>query len=149
MAVSHPKAEGYNIQVGSKWFRTVANPQTPIRIGTRDSLAERLDQTSFTQRAVLDLGYAWARTDLSGGEGLDWDPREDTAAEGEAAVDVRRYWDSVGLDVSRPETSGEEYSLRLSRGTIFWGGTVTDPVDMAASAKYVYIADGDTVSWYL
>ena len=146
--VRHPKAEGYNIQVGEKWFRTVAGPNAQIRIGTTDSLAPRIDQSSFTQRAVLDLGYAWARTDLSGGEGLDFDPREDTSEEGVAAVDVRRYWDSVGLNVERPETAGQEYSLRLARGVRVWPGDTTLPIDLGASATFVYIADGETISWY-
>ena len=55
-----PKAEGYNIKVGPTWFRTVAGPDNEIVIGTRDSLAQRVDQTSLPTRAVLDIGYAFA-----------------------------------------------------------------------------------------
>ena len=74
-SVQHPKAEGYNIRVGNKWYRMVANAAVPLTLGSRDSLAPRQDQSGNVYNNVLDIGYSWARTDMSGGEGLDWDPR--------------------------------------------------------------------------
>ena len=143
-----PKAQGYNIRVGNVWYRTVAGPDVEIQIGTRDSLAQRQDQAGSIYENVLDLGYAWARTDLSGGEGLDWSPRELALERDQAALDQIRYWDSNGVDVSRPEVNGERYTVRLS--TIFedWVGAVTDPRDIATSQDFIYVADGDLVRWY-
>ena len=146
--VTYPKAQGYNIRIGDLWFRTIASKEVKPQIGTRDSLAQRTDDAGSVYQNVLDLGYAWARTDLSGGEGLDWSPREFNKNQNEVALDAVRYWDSVGLDLSRPDTAGERYSMRLTRDFDSWGGTVTDPRDMAASQDKLYVADDDTVSWY-
>jgi len=147
-SVQQPKAEGYNIRVGNKWFRTIANDAVQITMATKDSLAQRVDQGGSIYVNVLDIGYAWARTDLSGGEGLDWDPRDIAREEGKTALDLVRYWDSEGINVSRPDVAGEQYSLRLARSFQIWDEPVVDPIDMAVSSNLIYIADGDTVSWY-
>ena len=144
----HIKAEGYNLQIGADWYRTVAAPGAQIQLATRDSLAQRIDQNASIFDNVLDIGYSWGRTDVSGGEGLDWDPRQIALTEREGTLDTVRFWDSLGLDVSRPDIAGEPYSLRLARGSIPWGGTVTNPIDLGASDSFVYVADGDTVTWY-
>ena len=146
--VRHPKAEGYNLRVRQEWYRTVANSQTSIQIGTRDSLAERIEQDGSIYTNVLDVGYAWGRTDLSGGEGLDWDPREIALDRNQTDLDLIRFWDSNGIETSRPDTAGEQYSLRLSRSERNWDGVVADPVDLGTSDNFVFFADGETVSWY-
>lgn len=146
--VRHPKAEGYNISVDSDWFRTVTGPGYELVIGTRDSLAPRIEQRGSLAESVLDIGYAWARTDLSGGEGLDWDPREIALEREQSTLDLIRYWDSDGINVRRPDVSGAPYNLRLARDSRDWAGTVTDPKDLATSNNFIYIADGEDVSWY-
>jgi hypothetical protein len=146
--VQQPKAEGYNIQVGNNWYRTIANNQVPIQMGTKDSLAQRVDQGGSIYSNVLDIGYAWGRTDLSGGEGLDWDPREIAREQDQVALDIIRYWDSEGINNNRPDTAGEQYSLRLARGFQLWDEPVTDPIDLAVSATLIYVADADTVHWH-
>ena len=147
--VRQPKAEGYNIQVGNQWYRTIANDRVQIQMATKDSLADRVDQGGSIYVNVLDIGYAWARTDMSGGEGLDWDPREIAREQDQIALDSIRYWDSEGINVARPEIQGEQYSLRLARSYQVWDQPVVDPIDLAVSATQIYVADGDTISWYL
>jgi hypothetical protein len=97
---------------------------------------------------VLDVGYAWARTDLSGGEGLDWDPRILALEREQEALDKVRFWDSANIDISRPDTAGHPYTLRLSRGIDEWDESFTDPIDITTSEKYIYIADDKDVKWY-
>ena len=146
--VEHPKAEGYNIRIGNDWFRTIANNEVPIQIGSRDSLAQRQDQGGSIYQNVLDLGYAWGRTDLSGGEGLDWSPREIALEQNQTALDEIRYWDSEGINNSRPDVEGDQYTLRLARTFGDSVITVTDPVDIGISRTRIYIADGQTVVSY-
>ena len=140
-----PKAEGYNIKVGPTWFRTVAAPDNEIIIGTRDSLAQRVDQTALPTRAVLDIGYAWARTDLSGGEGLDWDPREIALERNEIDLDRIRFWDSANIQTERPETQGEQYKLELARVFQDSKFVVPNPIDMTVSNLNIYVAGDDQV----
>ena len=144
-----PKAEGYNIKVGADWFRTIANRQVPIQIGSRDSLAPRQDQEGSIYQNVLDIGYAWGRTDLSGGEGLDWDPREIALDQNETGLDLIRFWDSAGLENERPDKQGEQYVLKLARTFEQSPIVVTDPADMTVSTDTIYIADGGTVTQYV
>ena len=146
--VDHPKAQGYNLKVNNVWYRTIASPAVPLTIGTRDSLAERQDRAGSTYENVLDIGYAWSRTDLSGGEGLDWDPRELALFQDQATLDQLRYFESNNLYVGRPDTNGEQYRLRLSRAAIDWEPVFVDPKDMANSAHFVYVADGSLVAQY-
>ena len=148
--VRRPKAEGYNVRIGTKWYRTVANKQTQVQIGTRDSLAPRQDQNGSIYQNVLDIGYAWGRTDLSGGEGLDWDPREISLEQNQASLDLIRFWDSLGIDTRRPDSAGGQYSLRLGRGSELWQGTLPndDPLDLTTSDQFWYVSDGETVRWY-
>lgn len=146
-AVQHPKGEGYNIKVDDLWFRTVASRDVPIVIATRDSLAQRSDDTGSIYNNVLDIGYAWSRTDVSGGEGLDWSPRILAIESGQEALDELRFWDSTNINVERPPR-GEKYAMRLARTTAAWGATFSNPLDMAVSDDYIWVADGDTIEWY-
>ncbi len=145
---SRPEAEGYNIKVGPTWFRTIAGPEAQIQIGTRDSLAPRVDQQGSIHNNVLDIGYAWSRTDLSGGEGLDWDPREIALEQNQTALDLIRFWDSANIETERPDIQGEPYKLELARTFETTPITVTAPVDMTVSTTHIYIADGDAVTKY-
>ena len=111
-------------------------------------MAERYDNTASIYHNTLDIGYAWARTDLSGGEGLDWDPREIAIEQGQASLDPIRYWDSEGIATRRPETEGDQYQLKLARTFEDWQGTVVDPIDLAVSAEFLFIADGESVVRY-
>lgn len=147
-APTFPKAEGYNLQMDGRWWRTITGPNAGLAVGSRDSLAPRQDQRGSIYQNVLDLGYAWARTDLSGGEGLDWDPREIALDSDQASLDIIRYWDSVGIDVGRPDVQGEQYALRLARSVEPWVNAVTDPKDLAVTEEFLFVADGAVISWY-
>ena len=141
--VRHPKAEGYNLRIGDIWFRTIASPKAPLQIGTRDSLAERQDRAGSIYENVLDLGYAFSRTDLSGGEGLDFDPRELALFQDEAALDQLRFFSSQNINVARPASNGGQYKLELSKAfeEAFPTQTFTDLVDLTQSALHLYVAD--------
>jgi len=146
--VQHPKAEGYNCLVDNDWFRTVAGPQVQVQIATRDSLAQRSDDGGSVHNNVLDIGYSWGRTDLSGGEGLDWDPREIALKTNEVSLDPIRYWDSNGINIRRPERQGDPYALQLARTVNLWEGqpVFTDLKDIAVSENYIFVLDLTEVS---
>jgi len=145
-SVDFPKAQGFNLEVDNIWFRTIANTDVPLTIGSRDSLAERQDRAGSTYENVLDVGYAWARSDVSGGEGLDWSPRNLALYQDQAALDALRYFDSSGLNVSRPAENGEQYRLRLALAMEEWGFKPTSLHDLGVSAKQLFVAHDDEVS---
>ncbi len=146
--VIDPKAEGYGARIGDLWVRLAASSEFPLRYYTKDSLAPRIDQRGQTDANVLDLGYAWARTELDGGEGLDWSPRSIPVNESVTANDVPRFWDSSNLDVSAP-AAGDQYTLKLTKQYELFDETVLKAVaDIGASANFVFVADDSTVYWY-
>jgi len=128
--------------VGDDWFRLAPSEAAPLRIYTRDSLAERQDDSGNPEENVLDLGHSYSRSNLTGGEGLDWWPR--VVGEPRREIDEIRYWDSGNIDLSRPQ-AGLPFTAQLVKDvTTFWTPTGS-PVDMGASIDAVYIIEGTNV----
>jgi hypothetical protein len=146
--VDFPKAQGFLAKVGGTYFRAAASPETPLRYYTRDSLAQRSDDKGSIYENVLDIGYVFSRTNYSGGEGLDWDPRELSVEQATTALDQIKYWDSKGVDVTRP-LSGEPFVLRLSQEQELAPQTFTgDPSTQAVSLTRWYVGGDATIEWY-
>jgi len=139
----YPKGEGYGALVGSHWVRLAPNRQQPVRFITRDSLADRNDDTGSVYENVLDIGQAFARGDLSGGEGLDWYPRQIAQLGDNEVLDRIRYFDSTNIEVRRP-LRGERAQIKLSRDMEQWA-TGQAYVDLATSDEHLFIAYDATV----
>jgi hypothetical protein len=142
-----PQAEGYELRIGTKHYRLAASRQDQLVLTSKDSLAERADDKGSTSENVLDIGYAWARTDYSGGEGFDWDPPEIPATSALAAENPRRYWDSESVDISRP-AAGNRYDLRLAYKFEEWNAPVTPVASLTASSVNFFVVDGEWIRWY-
>ena len=142
IAVTRPRAQGYGAQIGDDWFRLAAGPDTPLRFYTRDSLAERVDQSGNPDENVLDLGFAFSRSNLTGGEGLDRFPR--TVGEIPVETDPIRFWDSENMDIRRPD-SGDPYSLKLVKDVLIFDTPTGTPVDMGTSRDNIYVIEGNNV----
>ena len=142
----YPKGEGYGALVGDRWVRLAPNAEQPVRYYTKDSLAARSDDTGSVYENVLDIGYSFARGDLSGGEGLDWSPRFISQLDDQEVKDKIRYWDSENIDVARP-VRGELARVTLSRRLEIWK-TEAGVVDLATSDQYLFIAHGPTLEWW-
>ena len=146
-SVKFPRAQGFDARIDDLYVRAAPSADIEQRIYTRDSLAERRDDEGSFYENVLDLGYAWDRTDWSGGESLDWDPSDRALSDATRDLHRIRYWDSRFLDVSVGDP-GTPYTLDLSKKFIIWGGTSTTPVDLTASDSLLFVADGVDVDWY-
>ena len=143
--VRHPKAEGYDVRIGTTHVRTAISPETPLRYYTRDSLAQRQDQLGSIYENVLDLGYAFSRTNYSGGEGLDWDPRELSIEQATQALDQISFWDSRNVNIIRPK-GGDQFTVDLANLAIQSLATLGGPpVSQAVSSSFWYVAFGSTV----
>lgn len=141
-AVTRPRAQGYGCLIGSDYFRLAPSTAAPIITRTQDSLAARQDDKGLAGENVLELGYAFGRQNLTGGEGLDWWPRP--AGEVGVETDIIRFWDSANIDIRRPD-AGDPYEAVLSKiMESFWTPT-SAPKDMGSSHDAVYIAEGANV----
>lgn len=138
IAVTRPRAQGYGASLGSEYFRLSPSPDIGLNIYTRDSLAPRQDQQGSAGHNVLELGYAFGRSNLTGGEGLDWWPRVVGETPGE--LDDIRFWDSANLDIRRPK-SGNPYEVTLVKELeVFWTPG-SSPLDMGTSRDAVYVIE--------
>lgn len=144
--VTYPKAQGFGALIDDLFVRLAPDMQQPVRIYTKDSLAERLDQKGSVYENVLDIGYAWARGSAVGGEGLDWDPRLVVGEQAPLADDIR-YWDSNNLDVRRAP-QGELERITLSKSIESWRNQA-GLVDLATSDRYLFIGYSSTVEWWV
>lgn len=142
VTVRHPKAEGYGIRIGSIFARLAVSPKAPLRYYTRDSLAQRQDQAGSIYENVLDLGYAFSRTNYSGGEGLDWDPRELSFEQATQLLDQIKFWDSRNINIIRPK-GGEQFTIDLAPLALTALQTfASEPVSTVASDLFWYVAFG-------
>lgn len=141
-AVTRPKAQGYGVLLGDDYFRVAPSDVQPIVVYTQDSLAKRQDDQGLAGENVLELGYAFGRQNLTGGEGLDWWPRP--AGEPNREIDPIRFWDSANVDIRRPE-SGQAYSTKLVKQIASWSTPASDPTDMGASRDAVYMIEGTNI----
>jgi len=144
--VEFPKAQGYGVLVGEAWFRLAPDDQAPVRIYSKDSLAPRQDDRGSVYENVLDVGYAWSRGDLSGGEGLDWDPRLISKVDGTDALDRIRFFDSDNINIQRP-IKGEMFRISLANQMEIWS-TYPDLVDLDTSDDWLFVAEDDVVEWW-
>ena len=140
--VTRPQAQGYGVLIGDDWFRLAVSPDMPLQTYLRDSLADRQDQSTNPDENVLDLGHAFSRSNLTGGEGLDRFPRE--TGEISRDTDQIRFWDSENLDIRRP-AAGLPYSLKLVKDLATFDTPTADPKDMGTSKDSIYIINGSTV----
>ncbi len=145
--VRFPQAQGYDARIDDLYVRAAPGDGIDLSIYTQDSLAERRDDEGSFYENVLSIGYAWDRTDWSGGEGLDWDPTDRALSDAERDLFRIRYWDSSFLDVSAGDP-GIPYTLDLTKKFGIWAGTATAPVDITASESLLFVASGVDVDWY-
>lgn len=144
--VTRPRAQGYGCRIGDDYFRVAPSPNAPISVYTQDSLAPRSDDAGRAGENVLELGYSFARQNLTGGEGLDWWPRH-PSEHSPSSLDEIRFWDSANVDIRRPE-AGEAFQNVLSKKLEAWQTPSSTPADMGASRDAVYLIQGQIVERY-
>lgn len=143
---THPKAAGYGVSIDEVWYRLALSANNQLIVGTTDSLAPRIDQEASIHENVPDVGYVFSRNNLTGGEGLDWYPRI-SQSENPDPLDAIRFWDSRGI-VSEHPLSGQQGRLELAHPFVEFYNPGETVSDMAESGHYLYVAHGDTLSWF-
>jgi hypothetical protein len=140
--LERPVSLGFGARVGGSWVRLAPTPDAPLRYYTRDSLAQRQADTSNVYEQVLDIGYAFTRQDLTGGEGLDYFPR--LFGRQQQELDDTRFFDSEGIAIERP-SRGDTFALRLAKEGEAWYTPPAAPVDVAAGRDKLYVAAADYI----
>jgi hypothetical protein len=140
------KAEGYGVSIDEEWYRLAPSADVPLAITTDDSLAARIDEKASVYENVPEVGYVFARNNLTGGEGLDWYPRISQAEE-PRPLDSIRFWDSHNIEIEHP-TAGQQYRMSLARPFVPFFDPGLPPADMAESGSFLYVASGFDISQF-
>ncbi len=141
----HARAAGYGARIANTWVRLAPAPDAPLHYYTRDSLAARSQDSSNSYENVLDIGHSFARSDQTGGAGLDFFPRPLVATQRE--TDQIRFWDSMNVDVRKPVAGNLEYALRLHRKLEEWDNP-GNATHLLRTSDLFYVAEGNYVYWY-
>jgi hypothetical protein len=96
--VDSPQAEGFGAQLDDLLLRLYVGPQTALQVETAPMQANRVQTSVDREEFVSDFGEVFARSDFTGGEGLDWAHRPN-----QGPNDPQRFWDSNGVHVERRE----------------------------------------------
>ncbi len=137
-----PRASGHNAKIGDLLVRTAEAPDFPIGVVTQNTQAERTDQASSVYEEVDDIGFTFARFNLTGGEGLPWYPPRSGKVIPE--LDPIRFFDSKNLDIGR-EVDDKPYLVELaSKWEVLDAAQIF--IDTFTSNSKVYYAHSLTVT---
>lgn len=131
-------AQGFGAQLDDLLLRLHVGPRTPIQIETAPIQANRIQTSVDRQEFVSDFGETWARSDFTGGEGLDWAHRPNLTDR-----DDSRFWDSKGVRVARP-SAGVRRELGLLSDTENILALAGAP-QMAVLGSTLFVSDGTNV----
>lgn len=137
--VRHPRAQGFGAQLDDLLLRLHAGPRTPVQVETAPAQANRVQTSVDREEMVSDYGEKFGRSDFTGGEGLDWAHRPN-----QTPRDARRFYDSQGIYVGRPE-AGTRRELTLLRDVERLLELAADPQRTATIGTTLYVTDGTDV----
>lgn len=137
--VERPAAAGYGCRLNSRLFRLAAGPDRELRARSAEPQAQRLQTSEVPEEFVDEYGQTFARSDFSGGEGLQF--AHDRTNPPNASS---QFWDSRNIDVSAP-ADGSDKVIRLLH-TTERSDTISGTVRLAWTGTALYATDGQTLS---
>jgi len=149
--VARPLAEGYDAlltygdQTGEDlYLQTAVSPDRPIEITTAPQPSQGPQLGLTPEEFRPGAGLTFARSDLTGGEGLAYAHRIDGSD-----LDRTRFWDSLNIDTSPPDP-GDRPTMRLLQAT---GRNISSAnANLLSAMRYVpsqqyNFIDGSSVKW--
>ena len=115
--VSNPLAFGYQAQISDGitdiLLRLAVAPGRELSITTAPLSAQQVNTAQVPEEFRAEFGQSYARSDFSGGAGLDQAHARDTGPN-----DYKRFFDSKGVDVFKnADDKGKSYSIELLKET--------------------------------
>lgn len=136
---SRPRAKGYDLRIGTQYFRLAPMGDQPWIRQTADVIPARIGTEQLAEEMGERITRTVARNDFRGGSGLEFAHRRNAASD-----DVVRYWDSQGIDFTEGDLVqrtvrllGEPESLPPTAS-----GEITAP---EIYGQRVYVADGSAL----
>lgn len=138
--ISRPVAKGYGARLDNTLLRVVNDQDNPIQIQYAEMQAPRVQTGEDPEDAgAPEFGFKFARSNFTGGEGLDFAHRIDNPANYRT-----RFWDSKGIDVFTPDP-GERRELRLNKDVEEIFSSSKDNIPLARFDEKLFVGDGEDV----
>ena len=145
--VSNPLAFGYQAQISDGitdiLLRLAVAPGRELSITTAPLSAQQVNTAQIPEEFRAEFGQAYARSDFSGGAGLDQAHARDTGPN-----DYKRFFDSKGVDVFKnANDKGRAYSIELLKETSLITARASSETEqhVISHEDILYVAQGHDI----
>lgn len=136
---SNPKRKGYDFRVDNQLYRSAVGPGREMTIQSSDVQEQGVNVKQNPEDFTSNIGRIYSRNDFSGGSNLD----NAHKANGNPN-DVRRFWDSQGVDVFNTDL-GKGYNLQLLHTTEKEQALSSAVSHMTVVGTTIYVSDDETL----
>ena len=136
---SNPKRKGYDFRLDNQLYRSAVGPGREMTIQSSDVQEQGVNVRQNPEDFTSNIGRIYSRNDFSGGSNLDNAHR----ANGNPN-DVRRFWDSQGVDVFNTDL-GKGYNVQLLHTTEKEQALSSAVSHMAVVGTRIYVSDDETL----
>lgn len=145
--VSNPLAFGYQAQISDGitdiLLRLAVAPGRELSITTAPLSAQQVNTAQVPEEFRAEFGQSYARSDFSGGAGLDQAHARDTGPN-----DYKRFFDSKGVDVFKnANDKGKAYSIELLKETSLITARASSETEqhVISHEDILYVAQGHDI----
>jgi len=136
---SNPKRKGYDFRVDNQLYRSAIGPGREMTIQSSDVADAGVNVRQNPEDFTSNIGRIYSRNDFSGGSNLDSAHKSNGNPN-----DVRRFWDSQGVDVFNTDL-GKGYNVQLLHTTEKTQALSSAVSHMAVVGTTIYVSDDETL----
>ena len=136
---SNPKRKGYDFRVDNQLYRSAIGPGREMVIQSSEVADAGVNVRQNPEDFTSNIGRIYSRNDFSGGSNLDSAHKSNGNPN-----DVRRFWDSQGVDVFNTDL-GKGYNVQLLHTTEKEQALSSAVSHMAVVGTRIYVSDDETL----
>ena len=136
---SNPKRKGYDFRLDNQLYRSAVGPGREMTIQSSDVADAGVNVRQNPEDFTSNIGRIYSRNDFSGGSNLDNAHKANGKPD-----DVRRFWDSQGVDVFNTDL-GKGYNVQLLHTTEKTQALSSAVSHMAVVGTRIYVSDDETL----
>ena len=136
---SNPKRKGYDFRIDNQLYRSAIGPGREMTIQSSDVADAGVNVRQNPEDFTSNIGRIYSRNDFSGGSNLDSAHKSNGNPN-----DVRRFWDSQGVDVFNTDL-GKGYNVQLLHTTEKEQALSSAVSHMAVVGTNIFVSDDETL----
>jgi len=137
--ISNAKRYGYDVRIDNILLRSAIGPGREMTIQSSGVQEQGINVKQNAEDFTSNLGRIYSRNDFSGGSNLDTAHRANGSSN-----DVRRFWDSQGVDVFNTDL-GKGYNVQLLHTTEKEQALSSAVSHMTVVGTTIYVSDDETL----